>query len=288
MTDHPIRFLADDTAVRRVGEGLFACTLPKSDWTHEAHLATCLWLIAERAELDAERELPALIRRYNESVGGVNDDTQGYHETITQVSIAAVRDHLAETGEGSLVRKVNALLASERGRRDWPLRFYSRDWLLSVAARRTWIESDLAPIAAWSRHIDGARWRRANHRGGKRIMGIFDSILGQVSEHVDVANMASKLGIDPAMAEKAIAALGQAHHEPGDTVAGAAAKTGLDAGVLNSIVAQIGGEGSLGQFAQMLKDNPQASGILGALDRDGDGNPLNDLAGMAKGLFGKN
>ena len=119
-------------------------------------------------------------------------------------------------------------------------------------------------------------------------MGIFDSILGQVSEHVDVANMASKLGIDPALAEKAIAALGQAHHEPGDTVAGAAAMTGLDTGMLSQIVAQIGGEGSLGQFAQMLKDNPQASGILGSFDKDGDGNPLNDLAGMAKGLFGKN
>ena len=118
-------------------------------------------------------------------------------------------------------------------------------------------------------------------------MGIFDSILGQVSEHVDVGNMASKLGIDPAMAEKAIAALGQAHHEPGDTVAGAAAKTGLDTGTLSSIVAQIGGEGSLGKFADMLKNNPQASGILGSLDKDGDGNPLNDLAGMAKGLFGK-
>lgn len=118
-------------------------------------------------------------------------------------------------------------------------------------------------------------------------MGIFDSILGQVSEHVDVANMAAKLGIDPAMAEKAITALGQAHHEPGDTVTGAAAKTGLDAGVLSQIVAQIGGEGSLGQFAQMLKDNSQASGILGSLDKDGDGNPLNDLAGIAKGLFGK-
>lgn len=118
-------------------------------------------------------------------------------------------------------------------------------------------------------------------------MGIFDSILGQVSQHVDVANMASKLGIDPAMAEKAIAALGASHAEPGDTVAGAAAKTGLDTGTLSQIVEQIGGEGSLGQFAQMLKDNPQASGILGALDRDGDGNPLNDLAGMAKGFFGK-
>ena len=118
-------------------------------------------------------------------------------------------------------------------------------------------------------------------------MGIFDSILGQVSEHADVANMASKLGIDPAMAEKAIAALGQSHAEPGDTIAGAAAKTGLDAGTLNSIVEQIGGEGSLGQFAQMLKDNPQAAGILGMLDRDGDGNPLNDIAGIAGKLFGR-
>ena len=118
-------------------------------------------------------------------------------------------------------------------------------------------------------------------------MGIFDSILGQVGQHADVGNLASKLGIDPALAEKAIAALGQSHAEPGDTIAGAAAKTGLDAGVLGKIVEQIGGEGSLGQYAQMLQDNPQASGILKMLDRDGDGNPLNDIAGMAGAFFGK-
>lgn len=121
-------------------------------------------------------------------------------------------------------------------------------------------------------------------------MGIFDSILGQVSQHADVGNLASKLGIPAEVAEKAIAALGQSHAEPGDTIEGAAAKTGLDAGILGSIVQQIGGEGSLGEYAKTLKDHPQASGILGMLDRDGDGNPLNDLAGlagMAKGLFGK-
>lgn len=118
-------------------------------------------------------------------------------------------------------------------------------------------------------------------------MSILNSILSQVSEHADVGNMAAKLGIDPAIAEKAIAALGQSHQEPGDTIAGAAAKTGLDAGVLGQIVEQIGGEGSLGQFAQMMKDHPQAAGILGMLDRDGDGNPLDDIAGMAGKLFGK-
>ncbi len=118
-------------------------------------------------------------------------------------------------------------------------------------------------------------------------MGIFDSILGQVGQHADVGNLATKLGISPELAEKAIAALGQSHAEPGDTVAGAAAKTGLDSGVLSKIVEQIGGEGSLGQYAQALQDNPTAKGLLGMLDRDGDGNPLNDLAGLASGLFGK-
>ena len=52
------------------------------------------------------------------------------------------------------------------------------------------------------------------------------------------------------------------------------AKTGLDAGVLNQIVEQIGGEGSLTQFASMI-------------DRDGDGNIIDDITDIASGLFGK-
>lgn len=118
-------------------------------------------------------------------------------------------------------------------------------------------------------------------------MGIFDSILGQAGQHADVGNLAEKLGIPSELAEKAIAALGQSHGEPGDTIAGAAAKTGLDAGTIGQIVEQIGGEGSLGQYAQALQDNPQLSGVFKWLDQDGDGNPLDDIAGMAGKLFGK-
>ncbi len=118
-------------------------------------------------------------------------------------------------------------------------------------------------------------------------MSLFDSILSQVGSNFDVANMATKLGIDPAIAEKAIGALGKAHSEPGDTVATAAQATGVDAGILSQIVGHIGGEGSLGQFAEMIKGNSALSGISGMLDKDGDGNPLNDLADMAKGMFGK-
>ena len=117
-------------------------------------------------------------------------------------------------------------------------------------------------------------------------MGIFDSILSQAG-HADVGNLASKLGMPPELAEKAIAALGQSHAEPGDTIAGAAAKTGLDAGVLSQIVEQLGGEGSLAQYARTLQDNPQLAGVFKWLDQDGDGNPIDDVLGMAGKLFGK-
>jgi hypothetical protein len=66
-------------------------------------------------------------------------------------------------------------------------------------------------------------------------MGIFDTILAQAG-HADVGNLASKLGLPPELAEKAIAALGQSHGEPGDTITAAAAKTGLDTAMLSQIV----------------------------------------------------
>ena len=117
-------------------------------------------------------------------------------------------------------------------------------------------------------------------------MSMLDGILKTIAGSPDdVVNLAAKVGIDPAMAEKAIAALGQAHPMQGDTVELASAKTGLDTGTLSQIVEQIGGEGSLTEFANAIKNDPGS--IAHLLDRDGDGNPLNDVMGMAKGLFDK-
>jgi hypothetical protein len=143
--DHTPRLFPDDAAVRRIGEGLIACTLTRAEWTHEAHLAACLYVVTERPDLVAERDLPTIIRRFNESVGGVNDETQGYHETITQVYIRGVRGVLGRVDARlPLVEKVNALLQAEEGRRDWPLRFYSAGVLFSAEARLGWVEGDLA------------------------------------------------------------------------------------------------------------------------------------------------
>jgi hypothetical protein len=146
ITDHAIHFFADDAAVRRVAAGLLDCTLPVAEWTHEAHLAATLCLITEYPDFDVERDMPGAIAGYNVSQGGVNDDMRGYHETITQTYIRGVRAHLAGCRASTLAERVNSLLASYRGRRDYPLRFYSPERLFSIAARRSLADPDLCPF----------------------------------------------------------------------------------------------------------------------------------------------
>ena len=149
MTDSSPRLFPDDAAIVHIGEGLLARTLPREEWTHEAHLAASLWIARERPEIAPVQDLAAIISAYNESVGGVNDDTQGYHDSITRIYIEAVRVHLSrrDTGE-PLVQSVNALLASPLGRRDLPLRFYSPELLFSVPARHKFVDPDLLPLSA--------------------------------------------------------------------------------------------------------------------------------------------
>ena len=147
MTDHKPRLFDDDAEIVRIGEGLLDRTLPRPDWTHEAHLATTTYLLTRRPDIDIDQQLPGLIRRYNESVGGVNSDSEGYHETITRVFLHGVRMFLAEADlDEPLHELVNELLLSPMGRRDWPLRFYSAERLFSVEARRKFIPPDLAAL----------------------------------------------------------------------------------------------------------------------------------------------
>jgi hypothetical protein len=106
-------------------------------------------------------------------------------------------------------------------------------------------------------------------------MGMLDGLLGQLAGNIDVANLATKVGLSEEQVEMAMSALGQAHTAPGDTVATAAEGTGLSSDVLQQIVGHIGGEGSLGRLAEMLQQGGGEGGIMG------------QLGGLAEGFFGK-
>ena len=145
MTEYRPRLFHSDAEIEHIGEGLLARTLPREEWTHEAHLAATTWLLLKRPDVDIDKELPGIIRRYNESVGGVNSDSEGYHETITRAFLRGVRLFLEEADlDEPLHELVNELLLSPMGRRDWPMRFYSPERLFSVEARRAFVTPDIA------------------------------------------------------------------------------------------------------------------------------------------------
>lgn len=133
--------------IHHLGEGLVACSLRKEEWTHGAHFAGALWLMRYRPEIDPARDMPGLIRAFNESLGGVNSDTSGYHETITQASLRAARGvYDAYPADVPVWRIANALMKSNLANPNWLLEYWSRDRLMSVEARRAWLDPDLKAL----------------------------------------------------------------------------------------------------------------------------------------------
>jgi hypothetical protein len=137
---------SSDEQVERIVGGLIDRTLPKSEWTHAAHFAATLWLLAHRSRIEVTRDLPGYIRHYNVATGGANTESAGYHETITQASIRAAAAFLSASPARPLYLTCNALMASPLGQSDWLLAYWSRSRLFSTEARRTWLAPDLEPL----------------------------------------------------------------------------------------------------------------------------------------------
>lgn len=136
-----------DAEIIAIGEGVVARTLPKPAWTHAAHFAAAVWLIAGQSDLVAERDMPGLIRGYNTATGVPNTDREGYHETITLASLRATRAFLASLPEETpLFEACNRLMATDLGRPGWLLTWWTRERLFSVEARRAWVDPDLGAL----------------------------------------------------------------------------------------------------------------------------------------------
>ena len=138
---------AGEGEIIHIGEGLMACSLKKEEWTHAADFAAALWLMRYRTDLELAAAMPGLIRAFNEAVGGVNSDTAGYHETITQASLrAACGVFESFPADMPVYRIVNALMSTKFANPNWLLEYWTRERLMSVEARRAWLEPDLKAL----------------------------------------------------------------------------------------------------------------------------------------------
>jgi hypothetical protein len=122
------------------------CTLPGDDWTHFAHLRVGLWHLLRYPPPEALNLLRERIRRYNESLGGINSDTRGYHETITAFYVWAIDRFLSSANRSQPIDELASQLIRDHGDKELPLRYWSKDRLMSTPARLAWVEPDLQPL----------------------------------------------------------------------------------------------------------------------------------------------
>jgi hypothetical protein len=121
--------------------------VPKNEWTHTAHLAVGSWHVHRFGPEGALERLRTGIRSLNDRHGTVNSDSSGYHETITVAYVRLIELFLAACDATAPIElRVDYLLRSPLADRNILLRFWSRDLLMSPAARRAWTPPDLAPL----------------------------------------------------------------------------------------------------------------------------------------------
>lgn len=136
-----------DTQIARIATGVLDHSLPKAEWTHQAHFAAALWLLRHQKGFDPARDMPGIIRAYNDATNTPNTDTDGYHHSITLASMAAAAAALDAMPGAPLSDVLASLMAGPLGQSGWLLAYWRRETLFSVAARRGWVAPDLAPLA---------------------------------------------------------------------------------------------------------------------------------------------
>jgi hypothetical protein len=135
-----------ETGFDRLADAFRDRTLPKAGWTHDAHLRVGLWHLLRSGPDEAMDRLRDGIQRYNVATGVPNTDTGGYHETITRFYVEVIARFLASADRTRPADELADELVRAWGDKELPLRYWSRERLFSVEARRGWVEPDVQPL----------------------------------------------------------------------------------------------------------------------------------------------
>lgn len=139
--------LPSASEIVEIGEAFLDLSFPGNKFHHREHLIMVTYLLIEYPDRDWATELPDRIKAFNVANGGINNDTSGYHHTITMAFLMLVKEVLALSNTADHELAVGNVLFALGGERDLLLRFYSKDRLFSRDARLEWLGPDIREIS---------------------------------------------------------------------------------------------------------------------------------------------
>lgn len=117
-------------------------TISRDAWRHAEHMVVALHYLnlhdVETATVKMRDGIFGLLKAFAVDLS----KEMPYHETLTTFWMRTVADFNASKNGETLLEKANELV--ELYDKDYPLKFYSREYLFSDAARAKFVEGDLA------------------------------------------------------------------------------------------------------------------------------------------------
>jgi hypothetical protein len=121
------------------------CSLPVEQWTHRAHVRVAYLFASAQNFASAVDQMRKKIKAYNKATDTPEAIDRGYHETITQAFMRLVFAANLQTGPHESSEKFcdshPELLSKQT-----LLIYYSRDRLMTLDAKKQFIEPDLCPL----------------------------------------------------------------------------------------------------------------------------------------------
>ena len=121
-------------------------SLPKEDWTHEAHILVAIWHNWHFEFATALDMVRSKIISFNEAVGTENSDTSGYHETMTVFWMRLTNNFLKSHRFEQIESACFEFLKSENALNSSPFKYYTKQKLFSLEARKSWVDGDIKSI----------------------------------------------------------------------------------------------------------------------------------------------
>ena len=139
----------DENEIAEIVRKFEYATISRDKWKHAEHLTVALHYLCLHDMDTATEKMRSGILNLLRSFDIELSKEMPYHETLTIFWMRTVADFNASKNGSSLLDKANELVASYD--KDYPLRFYSREYLFSDEARANFVESDLKQKATNAR-----------------------------------------------------------------------------------------------------------------------------------------
>jgi hypothetical protein len=150
MSTTPIEqdpILKSDTALDAFITAFLDSSFPGDLWHHREHIIMAGWHLLRYSEAETIGRIREAIKRYRIARGGVNDETSGYHETLTlfwiRLSAAGLAQQPAGLDERQRLKQIADNLGSQTR---LYTEYYSFDVPNSTPARLNWVEPDLRAL----------------------------------------------------------------------------------------------------------------------------------------------